>query len=97
MPEPEEKLSVQIDGACIARMLDQYSKVKDGELHLWKHLAIALEGRLAQALERESRLQFALVEAGLDIGEPWEKEAEEVEFPEVDMGRNLAAKMGGQR
>ncbi len=69
---PTEKLSQQIDAACITRMLDQYSPVLDGELHHWKHLAIALEGHLYQALEREARLEAALIEAGLDIGEPWD-------------------------
>ncbi len=69
---PTEKLSQQIDGACIARMLDQYSKVKDGKLHLWKHLAIALEDSLYQALTREARLEAAVLEAGLEVSEPWE-------------------------
>ncbi len=31
-----------------------------------------IEDDLYQALERESRLEFALLEAGLDMGEPWD-------------------------
>ena len=70
-------LSQKIDGACTARVLDQHSRVRDGQLYTWKHEAIKLEGDLAQALERESRLQFALTEAGLEIGEPWDELVED--------------------
>ena len=67
---PTEKLSQQIDVACIDRILDQHSKVQDDQLAMWKTLSVALEGKLDQALEREARLEAALVEAGLDLGEP---------------------------
>ena len=48
-----------------------------------------VQSDLSQALERESRLQFALTEAGIDLEEPWHNNVEEVEFPEVDMSRKL--------
>lgn len=63
---PTERLSQQIDGACIARMLDQYSKVRDGQLHHWKNLAIALESAL------DSIAEDALWHDGIDNPEALE-------------------------